>query len=146
MLLTSLKSRLILRLARHLLPIVDVGHVISFTKQGELLIGGELATPPQINNLKEEIKMLETFEVWRLINNYPNDIALRRTVNEAKEWTDVLVGKIILYTLDIQKQIIERIKDLSTDGKPNNNYRDRAVKAMGETKERLISIAKEGNM
>lgn len=107
-----IKKRLILWLTKKLLPVIDERDAIAFNKQGEIFLGGEKATQHQVNNLKEEVKFLKETELWRVMNTYLNKVAEKRIITESKDFTDVIVGKVMLYTFDVQQKIIEKIEKL----------------------------------
>lgn len=109
-----LKKTLVLWLSKRLMPIIVPEDSIGFTRNGDVYIGGKKAIALQLKNLKEEIKFLEESSLWKIINSHLNSVAEKRIVLESKDFHDVLIGKMILYTFDVQNKIIEKIKSLKT--------------------------------
>lgn len=111
--MTRLKHRLLLWLTKKLLPIIDDTDVLTFNKQtNQVYIGGILLAPQEIANIREEIKMLETLRIWEIITKHLNQVARRRMLEDSKDFTDMLVGKLILYTIDVQLKLVEKFKNV----------------------------------
>lgn len=105
-----LKYRLISWLAKGLLPVVDTKELIVFTKNGKIFVGGEELTQGEINNLKSEARVIEQMRLWSIIVNKLNEKAQSKVYEESVDITDLLFGKTVLYVLNVQKQIINKLK------------------------------------
>lgn len=105
-----MKQRVINYLLKHLLNSVSPDDIIA-TKNGMLCIGGAAATDDEIRSLSAEIKALEGFRIWRLMNETVRDDAMDRGFNKSTSFQDLLMCKMILYTLDIFDSIIKVVKN-----------------------------------
>lgn len=106
-----LKVKIIYWLAQHLLPVVDDQQIISF-KNKKLYINHVEATVGQVNNLVAEANLIEATELWKIINNDLNEKTRKRVYVDSTDVMDLVVGKTILYTLDVQQNLINKIKNL----------------------------------
>jgi hypothetical protein len=104
------KQKLIYWLAVNLLPIVNKDDIISF-KKDKVFVGGTELTPVEIHNLKVEAMTIKEMRLWQIIVNDLNEKTQKKIYQEAVGITDLVVGKTILYTLDVQKNFIEKLKD-----------------------------------
>jgi hypothetical protein len=105
-----LKIRLIYWLTKHLLPVFDDKDIISFVKGSVFVDGGKL-TDQEIRNLQAETKFFEDSMLWKLMNTYPTKLAKKKIFNDSKDITDLIFGKTVLYTLEIQKNIKDNLKN-----------------------------------
>lgn len=106
------KEWLIHWLARQLLPFVGEKDVIAFDKQGGMYIDGEKCTATEVANLKAEINYITKTRIWHLMNVYFMRLAQKKLYEEAKDTTDLLIAKSVLYTLDVQAKIVDKITKL----------------------------------
>ncbi len=89
-------------------------------KNGLIYLNGNQISDVELFNLAEETRALETWRVWGILHNTLSDMA-RKTMNEkATTYEDMMSGKLILYTLDIQKSILNSIKTLTEFKKKQN--------------------------
>lgn len=107
----KIKIKIIYWLAQHLLPIVNIEQVISF-KNKKLYINHKEATVGQVNNLVAEANIIEKMDLWQIINNDLNEKTRKRVYVDSVDIMDLVVGKTILYTLDVQANLISKIKNL----------------------------------
>lgn len=107
----TLKEKLILWLTRKLLPIIDPRDIVVFAKNGMIFVGGEQMGDAELRAMKEEIKFLEETKTWKLLTNYLNNQARLKMFEESQSFQDVLIGKMMLYNTNVQKEILERIKN-----------------------------------
>jgi hypothetical protein len=106
-----LKQKIVYWLASNLLPVVSDKELISF-KKGIPYVNGVALTPGEIVNLRSEADVIEKMMLWQIINNDLNEKSQRKIYKEAIDVTDLLVGKTILFTLDVQKNFIDKMKSL----------------------------------
>jgi len=106
-----LKQKIIYWLSRNLLPIVNDEELMIF-KNGKPFINNKELTQGEIANLRAEADILEKTRLWGIIVNDLNEKSRKKIYIEAKDINDLTVGKTILFTLDIQKEFIKKIKTL----------------------------------
>jgi hypothetical protein len=98
-----------------LLSIVDEKLIVSASKTGTLLIGGERPDDARLANLKEDAEFLMQSDIWKLLYETPKALAEKAMfVDDGKLDTQLLKGRAILYTLATQKKIIGIFSKLST--------------------------------
>ncbi len=95
------------RLAELLSPI-DHTHIATFNeKTKQYYIGSELADDAFLSNLKQEADMLKSFNLWKIIQETPKELAQRAMFVAGESVDDMKKGRSMLYTLDSQKRIVE---------------------------------------
>lgn len=63
-----------------------------------------------LKNLKEEIEFLEHTQIWKILTNSLREEA-RMVMNEkAKDFNDMMSGKMLLYAIALQEQVINKLK------------------------------------
>lgn len=63
-----------------------------------------------LRNLKEEAKLIKSTMLWKIITNSLREEA-RLTMNEkAKDFNDMMFGKMALYVIALQEKIIDKFK------------------------------------
>src|SRR3990167_4581291 len=93
-----------------LLSNVDLTKIIAKDPRGLILIGGEHATNGRLTNLKAEAEFLLQTELWSLLYETPKELAQRAMFITSESLDDIKKGKSILYTLSIQKNILDLLK------------------------------------
>lgn len=106
----TLKYKLIYWLAKKLLPITDPDELMTF-KNGKPFINGVELISGELNNIKAEADIISQMRLWKIIVNDLNDKAQKKIYKDAIDITDLVVGKTILFTLDIQSKFIEKLKN-----------------------------------
>lgn len=91
------------------LPIVDLEKVIT-EKNGKIYLNQVPIDKQKLANLKQEAHLFRNTDLWGLITNTLFDQAFTAGWNKSKNWDDLLTGKTITYTIDVQKKIIEKIE------------------------------------
>ncbi len=104
-----LKRWIVYQLAKGLLPIITEQDLITFNKQGTVFIAREQISDQELRNLKAEAQMIKQTRVWQLINGYLNNFTGDLVFDKSQSMTDLVVGKTVLYTCDVQKKVIEKI-------------------------------------
>ncbi len=79
------------------------------------MIGGKRATPIQVKNLQDEVKMLEQTMLWKLFTETLKHEAELRMFMNAKTTEDMFWGKAILHAVGIFKSINTSIRNAETD-------------------------------
>ena len=104
-----IKQKLINWVLRDLLCAVDVDRVISF-EGNDLKINGEKITDQQRQILKEESTYIKRTDLWAIFQNTLADTARKTMFEKSKDFNDMMSGKLLLYALDVQKKIIEKLQ------------------------------------
>lgn len=108
--LKRLKQKLIYWLCSKLLPVIKPEDLIAFTKNGKVFVGGKELAPNELNNLRSEADILGKLQIWDLIVNKLNEKSQKKMYLDAIDATDMIVGKTILYVLNFQKEILDKLK------------------------------------
>lgn len=103
---------------KELLSIVDISHVIEI-KGRQVFIGGELADQTKIANLKAEADFFTASELWKLLNETLKEDAQKTMFTVGEDAVKQLAtGRTILYTLSLQRKVVDLIQKLSTTPNP----------------------------
>ncbi len=104
-----MKNRIINYLFRHLLNAVVPEDVIK-TEKGKLLIGGIEVQDTELRSLIAEVKALEGFRIWKIMNETIRSEAMDLGFNKSLTYDDLKTSKMMLYTLDVFNSIIKVIR------------------------------------
>ena len=104
-----IKNLIINFLFRRILNAVVVNDVLK-TVKGQIYLGNEIITEQEIRQLVQEAKALEGFRLWHIINETLKQEALDRGWNKSMSFDDLMTGKTIFYTLDMQNSIVKVIR------------------------------------
>lgn len=108
--MSNLKNLLLSWLTRTLLPTTRVGTTLTLDKQLHLYENGTKLSQQELLLLQQEVKFLEQSKLWAYLNSNPEKICQDLIFVKSQTLTDLTIGKTILYTLDIQKNILKDIK------------------------------------
>lgn len=96
-----------------MLSIVDEKMIVSASKTGTLLIGGERPDDARIANLKADADFLVESDIWKLLYETPKALSEKAMFcDDGKLDTQLLKGRAILYTLATQKKIVDIFRNL----------------------------------
>src|SRR5260221_116458 len=104
-----MRQRLVNYLLKHLLNVVSPDDIIE-TRKGQLFIGGEQVEENELRSLIAEVKALEGFRIWKLMNETVRADAMDKGFNKSVNFGDMVNCKMILYTLDIFNSILDVVK------------------------------------
>lgn len=104
-----MKQRLINWLLRKSLNAVVLDDVIKVEK-GKMYVGSNEITAMELKQLIAEVKALEGFRLWQILNETVKNDAVDRGWNKSVKMEDLNTGKTMFYTLDLQSSIIKSIK------------------------------------
>lgn len=91
-----------------LLSPVDTRYIVSVDKQrGLVYIGGEQIDQNLLNNLRAEAQFFKESHLWKLMYESPKELAQKTLFVDAESLVDLQKGKTMLYTLDVQKKILD---------------------------------------
>ncbi len=100
----------ILNLAlKSLFPIFQVENVLSFKKDG-VYLGEKKIDEKLLDRLKADARMYHNTELWKIMSETLMQDAQIRMFNNATDFQDMLNGKMVLYTIDIQQKMIEKLR------------------------------------
>lgn len=111
-----MKQWLINWFTKHLL-IVPLPTEVIFIQQDKagktikMQLGTDIITESQRKMLHEEAKMIVNTRLWSVITNSTVEHAKQRMFELSKTNEDMLFGKGILYTVDLQKKLVQKFLD-----------------------------------
>lgn len=88
---------------------INLSQVITVNNAGQVKIDGKILTPQELLALQQEIKAFQNFRLKTILLNTPKSLAEQRMFKDAKTWDDMLAGKLTLYVVDIQENIMNSI-------------------------------------
>lgn len=111
------KTRLRNWVLKNLLCAVDASQVITVEEKeysdGKVerivKLGGEIVSPQVIARLKEEAAYIKRTDLWNIMQNRLADVARKTMFEKSKDFNDMLSGKLMLYNLQVQKDIIDKL-------------------------------------
>lgn len=84
--------------------------VCTINKQSnQVFINGRLLTAQELADLKVEAERMKNSKLWAILTDTLVFQAQQRMFNASKNEIDMIAGKMMLWNLDVQKQIIEKI-------------------------------------
>lgn len=108
----KLRHALINWLARYLLPVVDDTDILSFNKLGEVFSDGQKLGEAHKENLKAEAAHFEKTQLYKLMNDYFLRLAKNKVYNESNSLEEMAFAKTMLFTLDVQRELIAKLKNM----------------------------------
>lgn len=106
-----LKTSLLNMVLRHLFPVFKVEQVLTSSKTGHLFLNGELVTEKRKDSLQAQVRMIRNSEIWEILTASLKAQAQKLAFNDSKDLQDLLNAKMILYTIDVQENIIKKIEN-----------------------------------
>lgn len=79
------------------------------------MLNGQQITTPELKNLKSEVKALKEFQIYKIIQSTLRQKAIEKAVLSSTDLyslkgnEQVLAGKMMVYSLDIIKTIIQNV-------------------------------------
>lgn len=83
--------------------------IISVDKMGRIKIDGELITEGEAASLYEEAKFLLESRLYKILISTPKSQAMEIMYNKSETFDDMRNGKMMLYNLSLQENIIKAI-------------------------------------
>lgn len=90
-----------------LLSPIDHRHIVTRDQKGLIYIGGDLIDAGMLSNLRAEAEFFKESQLWKLIYETPKKLAEKAMFVDAETLSDLQKGKTMLYTLDVQKNIVD---------------------------------------
>jgi hypothetical protein len=115
-----IKRFLINWVTKHLFCAVNLEDVLTIVQDTKgqtrrLLLGKEQISQNEWRVLSEEAKFLESSRMYRIMFATLEKQAQLRMFEQSKCDSDILFGKATLYTLDLQKKLLEGLKAYRPD-------------------------------
>lgn len=88
---------------------VSLDQIITVNDAGQVKIDGNIITPQELLALQQEIRVFQNLRLKTILLNTPKALAEQRMFRDAKTWDDMLAGKLTLYVVDIQENIMNSI-------------------------------------
>ena len=105
----SLKAKLWNWVFSYLTKPVKIEQVIEVNKIGQVKIDGRIISPAEIIELQQEVRAFGTMRLKTVLLNTPKSLAEQQMFANSKNWDDMLAGKLTLYTINIQENILTGI-------------------------------------
>ncbi|MCL4399701.1 hypothetical protein M1506_00280 [Patescibacteria group bacterium] len=103
-----LKNLILTALTKHLLSPLEPYNV--FTLNGDkVLLGGEEIIGQEAENLRGEAKLLKRMRLWAVFQETLKQAAYKSMFEKSNNFDDVLNGKLMIYNLDVQRNIVEEL-------------------------------------
>lgn len=80
-----------------------------------LLINGEPVSEIEMNSLREEAKFYKKTRLWVLLTETVKDQAMKVMFNKSETFNDMYAGKMMLYNISVQKNIIDKLERLGSN-------------------------------
>ena len=103
-------KRLKNKLLSYLLNSVNPDDVITQAK-GKIYVGGKEITENETKQFEAEVKALEGFRIWKIINETVRGQAMDKGFNKSLTYDDLLTSKMMLYNLDIINSVIRVFRE-----------------------------------
>lgn len=105
----ALKIRLLNWALKKLFPVFNLENVLTVDKAGRLYLNKKLVDGKKLANLKEQVRLVKNSELWSIMSETLLYQAQQTMFNESKTLQDLMNGKMICYTVDVQSKILEKI-------------------------------------
>lgn len=89
---------------------IDARDILIVSKEGKVLLFGEPITEMELKSLKEEVKALKHFRIWRIFQETLRHKAVEQGFINATNWEMTLSGKMLLHSLGIEQSIVSVIE------------------------------------
>lgn len=93
--------------------VVDMNKVITVNGQRQVLLNGNPIEENKLDQLKREVTLLKGSLLWDLMTNTIAHQAEEAGWKKSQNFQDLLNAKVMVRTLDIQKNIVHKIENAS---------------------------------
>ncbi len=94
----------------HLFPVFEIEKVLTVSKSGHLFLNGQIVTEQQKQSLQAAARMFRNTQLWEVLTSSLKSQAQKLAFNQSKDLQDLLNAKMILYTVDVQENILKKIE------------------------------------
>lgn len=98
-------------LVSHLFNAVSANQVLR-TKNGKVLIGNQVLNQEMKDRLKLDAQSFRNSLLWNLVGNQVKYLANQRIYEKSSVIEDILAGKMTLYTVKVQEELMDKIEQL----------------------------------
>jgi hypothetical protein len=102
---------------KHKFDGIDTTQVL-YVDKGVILLAGQPISEIEVQNLKEEVKALKNFRMWRILQETVRVKAIEKGLLNATNWEETLSGKMMLHNLGLLKSIVDVIDTYAIPQKP----------------------------
>lgn len=104
----NLKRKLKNRLLSHLLGLTP-SSIFTLDASKRPVLDGEPLTFEQLSNLDREAKYIQSTQLWKVLTDTLTAYGQKMIWERSKTIEDLASGKMVLYTVDVQKKIVYNI-------------------------------------
>lgn len=90
-------------------PIIDLEKVLT-EKNGQLYLNGVIIDKKKQQDLKTEARLFKNTKLWDILTNTLESQAYEAGWTRSKTLEDLMNGKAISYTIDVQRKILDKIE------------------------------------
>lgn len=102
-------------LTKNLFCTVDPKQVLKQDKNGIFLIDNEIVSKEEMRSLQNEAKFLQHTRLWQILTETIKDQAEKVMFEKSTSFEDMRTGKMMLYNINLQKQIVNIIEKYKLD-------------------------------
>lgn len=102
-------------LTKNLFCTVDPKQVLKQGKNGIFLIDDEIVSKEEMRSLQSEAKFLQHTRLWQILTETIKDQAEKVMFEKSTSFEDMRTGKMMLYNINLQKQIVNIIEKYKLD-------------------------------
>jgi hypothetical protein len=106
-----MKRWILNKLLKYLFNAVTEDDFLTF-RNGQLFLGKTPLSNAQLQELQAEAQMLRNLKLWQLLNSEMKNGAQDLMFNKAIDYPDMMAGKWMLYTLDVQNKKLDNLINL----------------------------------
>ncbi len=103
-------QRLKNKLTSSLFCSVNPDEVLSVTKDGRIILGGEQISKEEIRSLYSEVMAIRSCRIWNIVNDTLKADAMERAFDKSISYDDLKTAKMMLLNLDIIQKIFDKIE------------------------------------
>lgn len=88
---------------------MDLEKILTVNRQGHIYLGGHPIESKKLQDLQHEVRLLRNTALWDILVNTLKHQAQMTMFNKSQDYQDLMNGKMILYTIDVQENMIKKI-------------------------------------
>lgn len=98
---------------KNLLSAVIEKDILTTDKYGNIYLQGQVLTENEARMLKGEANLFTQTRLWSILTNTPKHQAEKVMFSHSKTYGDMVSGKMMLYTIDVQEKIVKKLSQLN---------------------------------
>lgn len=87
---------------------------IIIIRNGIVYLNGEQIGESELKELKREASLIKELRLWKILTNTLRSDAQERMYNKAVNFDDMMAGKLLLYAIDLQEKIVNKLDNLKS--------------------------------